>query len=141
MLFRSLYKHEIDQIPILARAFRLGGFIPIDRRHKEAAMRSIEAGTADAMPTATVPAMRVRRIGEWVRDTDRLPHWPWGRKVKSRRSPTQPTARGRGPDDPGRDAGYAPPRGFHIETDTISSMEPDPMQGSRMSWTRPFSRE
>jgi 1-acyl-sn-glycerol-3-phosphate acyltransferase len=39
-----LYKHEIDQIPILARAFRLGGFIPIDRRHKESAMRSIEAG-------------------------------------------------------------------------------------------------
>ena len=39
-----LYKHEIDQIPILARAFRLGGFIPIDRRNKEAAMRSIEAG-------------------------------------------------------------------------------------------------
>ena len=27
-----LYKHEIDQIPILARAFRLGGFIPVDRR-------------------------------------------------------------------------------------------------------------
>ncbi len=39
-----LYKHEIDRIPILARAFRLGGFIPIDRRHKESAMRSIEAG-------------------------------------------------------------------------------------------------
>jgi 1-acyl-sn-glycerol-3-phosphate acyltransferase len=39
-----LYKHEIDQIPILARAFRLGGFIPVDRRNKEAAMRSIEAG-------------------------------------------------------------------------------------------------
>ena len=39
-----LYKHEIDAIPILARAFRLGGFIPIDRRNKEAAMRSIEAG-------------------------------------------------------------------------------------------------
>jgi 1-acyl-sn-glycerol-3-phosphate acyltransferase len=39
-----LYKHEIDRIPILARAFRLGGFIPVDRRHKEAAMRSIEAG-------------------------------------------------------------------------------------------------
>ena len=38
------YKHEIDQIPILARAFRLGGFIPVDRRNKEAAMRSIEAG-------------------------------------------------------------------------------------------------
>jgi 1-acyl-sn-glycerol-3-phosphate acyltransferase len=41
-----LYKHEIDQIPILARAFRLGGFIPIDRRNKEAAMRSIEEGAA-----------------------------------------------------------------------------------------------
>ena len=39
-----LYKHEIDKIPILARAFRLGGFIPVDRRNKEAAMRSIEAG-------------------------------------------------------------------------------------------------
>jgi 1-acyl-sn-glycerol-3-phosphate acyltransferase len=39
-----LYKHEIDRVPILARAFRLGGFIPIDRRNKGAAMRSIEAG-------------------------------------------------------------------------------------------------
>lgn len=39
-----LYKHEIDKIPVLARAFRLGGFIPVDRRNKEAAMRSIEAG-------------------------------------------------------------------------------------------------
>ena len=41
-----LYKHEIDRIPILARAFRLGGFIPIQRRNKEAAMQSIEAGAA-----------------------------------------------------------------------------------------------
>jgi 1-acyl-sn-glycerol-3-phosphate acyltransferase len=39
-----LYKAEIDRIPVLARAFRLGGFIPIDRRNKEAAMRAIEAG-------------------------------------------------------------------------------------------------
>jgi 1-acyl-sn-glycerol-3-phosphate acyltransferase len=39
-----LYKHEIDRIPLLARAFRLGGFIPIDRRNKEAAARAIEAG-------------------------------------------------------------------------------------------------
>ena len=39
-----LYKREIDRIPVLARAFRMGGFIPIDRRHKEAAMRSIERG-------------------------------------------------------------------------------------------------
>ena len=41
-----LYKAEIDAIPLLARAFRMGGFIPVDRRHKEAAMRSIEAGAA-----------------------------------------------------------------------------------------------
>src|SRR5262249_15022436 len=41
-----LYKSEIESIPILARAFRYGGFIPIDRRNKEAAMRSIEAGAA-----------------------------------------------------------------------------------------------
>ena len=39
-----LYKHEIDQIPILARAFRLGGFIPVDRRNREASIKSIEAG-------------------------------------------------------------------------------------------------
>lgn len=39
-----LYKQEINAIPVLARAFRLGGFIPIDRRNKESAMRSIEAG-------------------------------------------------------------------------------------------------
>ena len=31
---------------MLARAFRMGGFIPVDRRNKEAAMRSIEAGAA-----------------------------------------------------------------------------------------------
>jgi 1-acyl-sn-glycerol-3-phosphate acyltransferase len=39
-----LYKHELDRIPLLARAFRMGGFIPVDRRNKEAAMRSIETG-------------------------------------------------------------------------------------------------
>ena len=39
-----LYKAEIESIPILARAFRLGGFIPVDRRNKEAALRSIEVG-------------------------------------------------------------------------------------------------
>jgi 1-acyl-sn-glycerol-3-phosphate acyltransferase len=43
-IMHILYKHEIDRIPILARAFRMGGFIPVDRRNKEAAMRSIEAG-------------------------------------------------------------------------------------------------
>jgi 1-acyl-sn-glycerol-3-phosphate acyltransferase len=41
-----LYKAEIDAIPVLARAFRLGGFIPVDRRNREAAVRSIEQGAA-----------------------------------------------------------------------------------------------
>ena len=41
-----LYKAELEAIPILARAFRYGGFIPVDRRNKEAAMRSIESGAA-----------------------------------------------------------------------------------------------
>jgi 1-acyl-sn-glycerol-3-phosphate acyltransferase len=41
-----LYKAEIDAIPVLARAFRYGGFIPVDRRNREAAIRSIEAGAA-----------------------------------------------------------------------------------------------
>ena len=39
-----LYKKEIDAIPLLARAFRMGGFIPVDRTRREAAMKSIEAG-------------------------------------------------------------------------------------------------
>ena len=39
-----VYKAEIDAIPLLARAFRHGGFVPIDRRNKESAMRSIEKG-------------------------------------------------------------------------------------------------
>jgi 1-acyl-sn-glycerol-3-phosphate acyltransferase len=41
-----VYKAEIDAIPLLARAFRMGGFVPIDRRNKEAAMRSIEQGAS-----------------------------------------------------------------------------------------------
>ena len=41
-----LYKAELNRLPLLARAFRMGGFIPVDRRNKEAAMRSIEAGAA-----------------------------------------------------------------------------------------------
>jgi 1-acyl-sn-glycerol-3-phosphate acyltransferase len=41
-----LYKAELNALPLLARAFRVGGFIPVDRRNKEAAMRAIEAGAA-----------------------------------------------------------------------------------------------
>ena len=41
-----LYKSEINSVPILGRVFRLGGFIPVDRRNREAAARSIEAGAA-----------------------------------------------------------------------------------------------
>ena len=41
---RVLYKQELDRIPLLARAFRMAGFIPIDRHNRESAMRSIELG-------------------------------------------------------------------------------------------------
>ena len=39
-----VYKAEINAIPLLAHAFQHGGFVPIERRNKEAAMRSLEAG-------------------------------------------------------------------------------------------------
>jgi 1-acyl-sn-glycerol-3-phosphate acyltransferase len=39
-----VYKAEIDAIPLLAHSFQRGGFVAIDRRNKEAAMRSLEAG-------------------------------------------------------------------------------------------------
>jgi len=45
-MMHILYKAELDKIPVLVRAFRYGGFIPVDRRNKEAALRSIEAGAA-----------------------------------------------------------------------------------------------
>jgi len=45
-MLHILYKAELNKIPVLTRAFRFGGFIPVDRRNKEAAMRSIEAGAA-----------------------------------------------------------------------------------------------
>src|SRR5205814_5115964 len=41
-----MYNAEIDRIPLLARAFRLGGFIPVDRRNKEAGMRAIDSAAA-----------------------------------------------------------------------------------------------
>jgi 1-acyl-sn-glycerol-3-phosphate acyltransferase len=41
-----VYKAEINAIPLLARAFRHGGFVPIERRNKEAAMHSLEVGSA-----------------------------------------------------------------------------------------------
>ena len=43
---RVLYKHELDSIPLLARAFRMAGFVPIDRHNRESALRSIELGAA-----------------------------------------------------------------------------------------------
>jgi 1-acyl-sn-glycerol-3-phosphate acyltransferase len=45
-MMHILYKAELSAIPVLERAFRYGGFLPVDRRNKEAAMRSIEAGAA-----------------------------------------------------------------------------------------------
>jgi 1-acyl-sn-glycerol-3-phosphate acyltransferase len=41
---RILYKREMDKIPVMTRSFRMGGFIPVDRKNKEAAAKSIEMG-------------------------------------------------------------------------------------------------
>jgi 1-acyl-sn-glycerol-3-phosphate acyltransferase len=43
-----LYKAEINKVPILGRVFRLGGFIPVDRKNRDAALRSIDVG-ADSL--------------------------------------------------------------------------------------------
>ena len=45
-MLHILYKAELNRIPVMTRAFRFGGFLPVDRRNKEAAMRSIDAGAA-----------------------------------------------------------------------------------------------
>ena len=43
-----LYKVELNSVPILGRVFQLGGFVSVDRKNREAASRSIEAG-ADSL--------------------------------------------------------------------------------------------
>ena len=37
-----LYKHELRKLPLLGRAFVIGGFVPIDRHSREHAMASID---------------------------------------------------------------------------------------------------
>jgi 1-acyl-sn-glycerol-3-phosphate acyltransferase len=39
-----LFKAELGRIPLLGRAFRLGGFIPIERGNREQSVAAIEAG-------------------------------------------------------------------------------------------------
>ena len=41
-----LYKQELNRIPVLSTGFMFGGFIPVDRSRREAAMKSIDAGAA-----------------------------------------------------------------------------------------------
>jgi 1-acyl-sn-glycerol-3-phosphate acyltransferase len=53
ILYRALhprlhfvYKSELQAIPILARAFNIAGFIPIERRNRERAMAALDQGAA-----------------------------------------------------------------------------------------------
>ena len=53
ILFRALhrrlhvlYKAELSRLPLLGRAFVVGGFIPVERANRERAMASIARGTA-----------------------------------------------------------------------------------------------
>jgi 1-acyl-sn-glycerol-3-phosphate acyltransferase len=40
------YKEELNRLPLLGRAFQVGGFIPVDRKNRERAMGAIERGAA-----------------------------------------------------------------------------------------------
>jgi 1-acyl-sn-glycerol-3-phosphate acyltransferase len=53
ILFRALhprlhvlFKHELTKLPLLGRAFQIGGFVPIDRRSREQSMAAIEQAAA-----------------------------------------------------------------------------------------------
>jgi len=41
-----LFKHELTKLPLLGRAFQIGGFVPIDRRSREQSMAAIEQAAA-----------------------------------------------------------------------------------------------
>jgi 1-acyl-sn-glycerol-3-phosphate acyltransferase len=41
---RVLYKAELSKLPLLGRVFVIGGFVPVERDNREAAMASIAAG-------------------------------------------------------------------------------------------------
>ena len=41
-----LFKHELTKLPLLGRAFQIGGFVPIDRRSREQSMAAIERAAA-----------------------------------------------------------------------------------------------
>jgi 1-acyl-sn-glycerol-3-phosphate acyltransferase len=40
------YKDELNRLPLLGRAFQVGGFVPVDRKNRERAMAAIEQGAA-----------------------------------------------------------------------------------------------
>jgi 1-acyl-sn-glycerol-3-phosphate acyltransferase len=41
-----LFKRELTKLPLLGRAFQIGGFVPIDRRSREQSMAAIEQAAA-----------------------------------------------------------------------------------------------
>ena len=81
------------RFPLLARAFRIGGFIPVDRRNKEAAMRSIEAG-ADVDP-----------VGQLVPDLSRRHAQPHRRAAAVQEGRLHHGDQGAGADRAGGDPG------------------------------------
>ncbi len=52
-----LAKKEVFRIPILARALRLGNFVPVDRSNRQAARRSLEAA-AEHLAGRALPSGR-----------------------------------------------------------------------------------
>lgn len=41
---KVMYKAELSRLPLLGRAFRLGGFVPVERAHRERAMAAVDEG-------------------------------------------------------------------------------------------------
>lgn len=41
---KVMYKAEMSKLPLLGRAFRLGGFVPVDRKNREHARIAVEEG-------------------------------------------------------------------------------------------------
>ncbi len=50
-----LFKAEMTKLPLLGRAFQIGGFVPIDRRHREQSMAAIEQAADSLSARQLVP--------------------------------------------------------------------------------------
>ncbi len=60
---RGLYKAEMGKLPVLGRAMRLVGFVPVDRANRASAIASVDAAAAQAGGRRLVPDRARRHAG------------------------------------------------------------------------------